>query len=421
MKYDYEIRNMAVDLRDGIRLGKVMEYLLWSRHIEALLLSPSGPSVTLSNDLDLQSQTTTEKNNLSSLKPLSSSSSSSSSSSLPSLSSVSRGHLLSICSRMQFLENRIPNMKHNNSVLLGAMERLMYSGLGSRLDKASSGLFSSGFSDLNVLRWVQPLDLENGHRQKTIATVWKILCFFNCWDDLLEESTVLKEVDEIITLRKKKENNQEFNSSGNIGSLSRSFLSYPETKANTIGKQNNGRKDTGMKQRNTISSLLSPTSYHGSLSPSFLVKSVDSSILSTRTVSVPSLPTIDFPISSSLYFAIIGWCDAILLPYGIKLVNISSSSSSLLPLSTFFSNGSAFCCLLHSYLPDSLNIKKVNFFCNNIKKVVPINAGNSSLLSPVSPHPTIFVDSSMIENNFLIFFQAMYKIGGFPDVGLKFY
>jgi hypothetical protein len=183
LQYDYEVHNMALDLRDGMRLAKVIEYLLWSKHIRLLITQPSTPisSKSQSNKTGKPPLSSTLKASLSpspSSPSLSFSSSFSSSSSLSlSPSSISQQNLLSVCLRMQFLESGLPNMKHNNSVLLGAMERLMYTGLTASGGSSLSSLAPT-VSSLNILKWIQPIDLENGHRQKTIAAVWFL--FFLC-------------------------------------------------------------------------------------------------------------------------------------------------------------------------------------------------------------------------------------------------
>jgi hypothetical protein len=160
---------MAVDLRDGMRLGKAIEYLLWSKNIKQIIMETSSESASSGSNTPLKSKNqpsnkTKKTPTLKGSVSLSPSSSSSFSSLSP--SSFPQPYLLSLCSRMKLLEGGITHIKHNNSVLLGAMERLMYTGL---IGSGTKGLLSPTVSNLNILKWIQPLDLETGHRQKTIA------------------------------------------------------------------------------------------------------------------------------------------------------------------------------------------------------------------------------------------------------------
>jgi hypothetical protein len=163
---DLEVKNLETDLRDGVRLAKLMEALTTSAS------SSTGPD----------GEIIPKPQGLSSFLRV------------PALSRLQKVHNVEIC--LHFLQDKcgasvLDNLK-STSVTAHKKHRL-----SGRVRVSTSGF--AGLSSKVDERMVENLakDIVNGHREKTLALLWKLISSFQL-QSLVDAETMRKEITNVV-------------------------------------------------------------------------------------------------------------------------------------------------------------------------------------------------------------------------------
>ncbi|KAL4139129.1 hypothetical protein PRIC2_002627 [Phytophthora ramorum] len=158
---DLEIKSLETDLRDGVRLAKLME----------ALTAPTSPSTSQDGDFS-------QPRGLSSFLRV------------PALSRLQKVHNVEIC--LHFLQDKcgasvLDNLKSNNDK--GEQKHR----LNGRVRVSSSGF--AGLRSKVDEKMVENLakDIVNGHREKTLALLWKLISSFQL-QSLVDAQTMRQEI-----------------------------------------------------------------------------------------------------------------------------------------------------------------------------------------------------------------------------------
>ncbi|KAL3663296.1 hypothetical protein V7S43_011705 [Phytophthora oleae] len=164
---DLEVKSLEVDLRDGIRLAKLME---------ALTTTPV-PSA-----MDQDGEIIPQPKGLSTFLRV------------PALSRLQKVHNVEIC--LHFLQDKcgasvLDNLKSNNGRgekkhRLSGRVRVSYSGFAGLRSKVNAKLVE------NLAK-----DIVNGHREKTLALLWKLISSFQL-QSLVDAETMRREVVNVV-------------------------------------------------------------------------------------------------------------------------------------------------------------------------------------------------------------------------------
>lgn len=154
---DVQIKNLAVDLRDGVRLAKLME----------ALTSQSNQAITTSLSSYLR---------------------------VPALSRLQKVHNVEIC--LHFLQEKcgqdvLESIKTATNVTVNAAKK------SGRLSSMSSSGFASIQNQVDE-RLVEKIakDIVDGHREKTLALLWKLISCFQL-QSLVDTDVIQREIDYI--------------------------------------------------------------------------------------------------------------------------------------------------------------------------------------------------------------------------------
>ncbi|OWZ02588.1 Abnormal spindle-like microcephaly-associated protein, partial [Phytophthora megakarya] len=164
---DLEIKNLETDLRDGIRLAKLME---------ALTTTP------LSSPTDQDGEVIPKRMGLSTFLRV------------PALSRLQKVHNIEIC--LHFLKDKCGAGVLDNLKSGGSMEAKKLR-LNGRVRVSSSGF--AGLRSKVDEKMVGNLakDIVNGHREKTLALLWKLISSFQL-QSLLDAQTMRQEIMNVV-------------------------------------------------------------------------------------------------------------------------------------------------------------------------------------------------------------------------------